>query len=148
MPVSVLLNFLRDKCKPLPTLVVQLILEQKGVGTKSAPDCLVLDPDFTIFDVCYIARYNLQGPLKLSFTFVQFDPDSFKDKRLLESPAMSESSILKKSLNHRYKDDKINGDSSVANKAVKNVQYTKVKVVAPSFLHFVARSLILLVGVL
>ncbi|XP_018495833.1 uncharacterized protein LOC108864515 [Galendromus occidentalis] len=127
MPVSVLLNFLRDKCKPLPTLVVHLILEQGGVGTRDAPDRLLLDPDFTIFDVCYIAKYNLQGPLKLSFTFVQFDPESFKDRRLLESSTMSESSILKKSLNHRYRDEKINGDSRVANKAVKNVQYTKVK---------------------
>lgn len=84
---------------PAP-LAVHLHLEKKGINksgknSKRAAkdhaelleqDRLLLDPDLTLIDVCYIADYKFEAPLRLSFKFVRYDP-SLNGRTQCESPA-------------------------------------------------------------
>ncbi|OQR74231.1 hypothetical protein BIW11_09207 [Tropilaelaps mercedesae] len=90
-PIWVIIKFIRTKLSPPASLNVHLHLETLNVNMSKLSskavikdskesnedknkDRLLLDPDLTLIDVCYIADYKFEGPLKLSFKFVQFDP--------------------------------------------------------------------------
>ena len=78
--MTVLIRFIQNKFSPPDSLTVHFRLE--GISTTKSKRIL-LDPDFRLLDVCYIADYRATEPLKLLYSFVQFDP-SLRDppKRL------------------------------------------------------------------
>lgn len=94
----VVIKFIRNKFSPPPSLAVHIHLEKKGIGLCRKAnkrqqgglshddlvnkDRLLLDPDLTLIDVCYIADYKFEAPLRLSFKFVQFDPTLTSDIQL------------------------------------------------------------------
>ncbi|XP_022670538.1 uncharacterized protein LOC111254199 [Varroa destructor] len=157
VPVWVIIKFVRNKFSPPASLAIHLHLEKVNVNkpklaylnkgvTKDSKDSnedkdkdrLLLDPDLTLIDVCYIADYKFEGPLKLSFRFVEFDPSlGSKAKALYEPLAPLEPAKSKSNSNLKQqqppRQQNVNGKHVfIANGGIlssgSNVQYGKYKV--------------------
>lgn len=108
-PVTVLIRFIQNKFAPPDSLTVHFRLE--GISTAKSKQIL-LDPDFRLLDVCYIADYRATEPLKLLYSFVQFDP-SLRDppKRLNPMAVDPAPRVVKSDSDKAHRSISSNGNS-------------------------------------